>query len=130
VILNLPLIPLRVTVLRVPSAILHAAILGFCALGAYSLKGSAFDVGLMTVLGTLGYLQKKLDIPLAPNILTMTVGPLMESALRQSLEISGGRYPIFLSRPISAALLACAAVVLVTLTLDVLARVKARDSEA
>jgi putative tricarboxylic transport membrane protein len=83
----------------------------------------------MTVFGALGYLLKKLDIPLAPIILTMTVGPLMESALRQSLEISGGRYTIFLSRPISAALLACAAVVLVTSTLDVLARVKARDSE-
>lgn len=129
VILNLPLIPLWVTVLRVPQAILHTAILGFCVLGAYSLQGSAFDVGVMTVFGVLGYLLKKLDFPLAPIILTMTVGPLMESALRQSLEISGGRYTIFLSRPISVTLLACAAVVLVTSTLDLVARVKARDAE-
>ena len=129
VILNLPLIPLWVAVLRVPSSVLYAGILGFCVLGAYSLKGSVFDVGVMTVFGALGYLLRKLDIPAAPIILTMTVGPMMEEALRQSLEISGGRFSIFVTRPISAALLLCAVAFLATSTFSLLARVKDSDAQ-
>ena len=129
VILNLPLIPLWVAVLRVPSSVLHAGILGFCVLGAYSLKGSVFDVGVMTVFGALGYLLRKLDIPAAPIILTMTVGPMMEEALRQSLEISGGRFSIFVTRPISAVLLLCAVAFLATSTFSLLARVKDSDAQ-
>jgi putative tricarboxylic transport membrane protein len=129
VILNLPLIPLWVAVLRVPAGILHAVILGFCVLGAYSLKGSVFDIGVMTVFGGLGYLLRKLDIPAAPIILTMVLGPLMEQALRQSLDISGGRFAIFLSRPISATLPAVAALFLLTSTRRWVSRVKAPDAE-
>jgi putative tricarboxylic transport membrane protein len=129
VVLNLPLIPLWVAILRVPTSILHAGILGFCVLGAYSLKGSVFDVGVMALFGALGYLLRKLDIPAAPIILTMTVGPLMEQALRQSLDISGGRFGIFVTRPIAAVLLACAVLFLVTSTLSMLARVKGRDAQ-
>jgi putative tricarboxylic transport membrane protein len=129
VILNLPLIPLWVAVLRVPTAILHAGILGFCVLGAYSLKGSVFDVGVMTAFGAIGFVLRKVDIPAAPIILTMTVGPLMEEALRQSLDISGGRFTIFLTRPIAATLLVCAVVVLVTSTRSVLAAMKDRDAQ-
>ena len=76
-----------------------------------------------------GSLLRKLDIPAAPIILTMTVGPMMEEALRQSLEISGGRFSIFVTRPISAALLVCAVAFLATSTFRLIAPVKDRDAQ-
>jgi putative tricarboxylic transport membrane protein len=118
-----------VAVLRVPYAILYTVILGFCVLGAYSLNGSVFDVGVMTAFGALGYLLRKLDIPAAPMVLTMVLGPLMERALRQSLEISGGDATILFTRPISATALAVAAAFTVTSLLQVARSVKARDAE-
>jgi putative tricarboxylic transport membrane protein len=129
VILNLPFIPLWVAVLRVPYAILYTAILGFCVLGAYSLNGSVFDVGVMTAFGVIGYLMRKLDIPAAPMVLTMVLGPLMERALRQSLEISGGDATILFTRPISATALVIAAAFSVTSLFQVARSVKARDAE-
>ena len=127
VILNLPLIPMWVGVLKVPYSILYSVILGFCVLGAYSLNGSVFDVAVMTVFGVLGYLLRKLDIPAAPIILTMILGPLMEQALRQSLDISGGEFSILFTRPISATLLAFAALFLVMSTLQVASRMRGQD---
>jgi putative tricarboxylic transport membrane protein len=129
VILNLPFIPLWVAVLKVPYAILYTVILGFCVLGAYSLNGSVFDVGVMTAFGALGYLMRKLDIPAAPLVLTLVLGPLMERALRQSLEISGGDVTIFFTRPISATALAIAATFVVTSLMQVARSVKAKDAE-
>ena len=100
-ILNLPLIPLWVKLLRIPRAILFTFILGFCIVGAYSINGQIFDIGVMVLFGVLGYLFKKLDIPLAPLVLTLILGPLMEQSLRQSLEISQGDFSIFFTRPIA-----------------------------
>ncbi len=128
-ILNLPLIPLWVMILRIPYSILYALILGFCVVGAYSLDNSVFDVGLMIVFGLMGYLFKKLDIPLAPLVLTLVLGPLMERGLRRSLEISRGDFSIFLTRPITVALLAIAVVIVITSTLRVASRIKG-DAEA
>jgi putative tricarboxylic transport membrane protein len=107
-ILNLPLIPMWVAVLKVPHGILFTCILAFCVVGAYSLNNSPFDVGAMLIFGVIGYVFRKLDIPLAPMTLTLILGPLMERGLRQSLEMSRGDFTIFLSRPISATLLALA----------------------
>jgi putative tricarboxylic transport membrane protein len=129
VILNLPFIPLWVAVLKVPYSILFTIILGFCVLGAYSLGGSVFDVGVMTVFGVLGYVLRKLDIPAAPLILTMVLGPLMERALRQSLDISQGDFTIFVTRPISAVTLAIAVLFVATSVMQVAARVKGQDSQ-
>jgi len=114
VILNLPLIPLWVAVLKIPYAILTVLVLGFSVVGVYSLNSSLFDVGVMLGFGILGYVFRKLDIPLAPLILTMILGPLMERGLRQSLEMSRGDISILFTRPISATLLAIALVVIVT----------------
>src|SRR5690606_20788567 len=107
-VLNLPLIPLWVKIIQIPRAILFTFVLSFCVLGAYSVNGQAFDVGTMTVFGVVGYLFKKLDIPLAPMILTLILGPLMEESLRQSLEISGGDFSVFVTRPISLTLIVIA----------------------
>jgi putative tricarboxylic transport membrane protein len=128
-ILNLPLIPLWVKILKIPRPILFAFILGFCVIGAYSINSEMFDVGLMAAFGVLGYLLKKLDIPLAPLILTLILGPLMEQSLRQSLEISRGDFSILFTRPISAALIAIAAVFAVVSSLRIAASVRGADSE-
>ena len=70
-ILNLPLIPMWVAVLKIPYSILFALILGFAVVGAYSVDSSVFGVGVMLAFGLLGYIFKKLDIPLAPFALTL-----------------------------------------------------------
>jgi len=129
VVLNLPLIPLWVAVLKIPYSILYPFILGFCVLGAYSLSSSVFDVAVMVLFGVLGYVLRKLDIPAAPIILTMILGPLMEKTLRQSLEISGGEFSIFFTRPIAATTLAISVLFIVTSTLRFASQVRGRDSQ-
>jgi putative tricarboxylic transport membrane protein len=81
--------------------------------GAYSVSNSAFDVLVMTVFGLIGYLLRKLDFPLAPIVLTLILGPLMERSLRQSLDMSQGSLGIFLESPIAVVLLAVAALILI-----------------
>lgn len=122
--MNLPMIPFWVSFLRIPTPILYTLILTFCIIGAYSVHNSIFDVGLTLVFGLLGYFFKKLDIPLAPMILTVILGPLMERALRQSLEMSRGDFTIFFSRPISVGLLALAAILVVTSLMKTFAAIK------
>ena len=124
VVLNLPLIPLWVAVLKIPYAILTVLVFGFSVVGVYSLNSSVFDVGVMLGFGLLGYTFRKLDIPLAPLILTMVLGPLMERGLRQSLEMSQGDISILVTRPFSATLLAIALVVIVTSTFRAFSAVK------
>jgi putative tricarboxylic transport membrane protein len=127
-LLNLPLIPMWVAVLKIPYSILFALILGFAVVGAYSVDSSVFGVGVMLAFGLLGYVFKKLDIPLAPFALTLILGPMMEKALRQSLEMSGGDLQVFVTRPLTAILLLLAVVVLVVNTVPAFSKVKA-DSQ-
>ena len=127
-ILNLPLIPMWVAVLKIPYSILFALILGFAVVGAYSVDSSAFGVGVMMAFGLLGYIFRKLDMPLAPFALTLILGPMMEKALRQSLEMSGGELSVFYTRPLTAALLAIAVIILIINTAPIFSKVKA-DTE-
>jgi putative tricarboxylic transport membrane protein len=113
-ILNLPLVGWWAKLLKIPYNILMVFILVFCIIGAYSLNNSLFDVGMMIFCGLLGYLFKKLDFPLAPAILTLILGPLMEQSLRESLSVSHGSYAIFFTHPISLFFLVLAAVILAT----------------
>lgn len=107
-ILNLPLIGFWVQILRIPYSILFAVILTFTLVGSYSINNSVFDVGTMVLFGVLGYFLKKMDFPLAPAILTLVLGPLMEKMLRASLQMSEGNFNILWSNPISATLLGIA----------------------
>lgn len=111
-ILNLPLINIWITLLKVPYSILFALVLGFMVLGAYGVDGKAFDVGVMLLFGVVGFTMRKLDIPLAPAVLTLILGPMMERALRRALQISQGDFAIFMESPISAVLLVAAGIVL------------------
>ena len=123
-ILNLPLVGLWAKILRVPYQYLCAGTLLFCIVGAYSLKGTVFDVGVMLVFGVIGYFLRKLGFPLAPAVLALILGPLMEKSLRTSLELSGGDFSVFVTRPISATLLVLAVLAIIVSTLRI-ATVKA-----
>lgn len=113
-ILNLPLVGWWAKLLKIPYNILMVFILVFCIIGAYSLNNSMFDVGVMILCGLLGYLFKKLDFPLAPAILTLILGPLMEQSLRESLSVSQGDFSIFFTRPISLFMLVVAGIIIAT----------------
>lgn len=129
-VLNLPLIPMWIAVLKVPYSILFTLILGFTVIGAYTLSNSVFDVGIMIVFGVLGYIFKKLDFPLVPIAMTMILGPLMEQGLRQSLEMSQGDFMIFFNRPIAATCLILALVFVLGSLSQAMARIKGGEDEA
>jgi putative tricarboxylic transport membrane protein len=129
VILNLPLIPIWVSILKIPYSLLFGLILLFCVVGAYGEDNSVFGIGIMLGFGLLGYLAKKLDFPIAPLILTMILGPMMERGLRQSLEMSQGDFSIFFSSPISVTLLAVAVLFVLLSARGVASQVKGSDSQ-
>jgi putative tricarboxylic transport membrane protein len=101
-ILNLPLIPLWVKILKIPYYYLFPLILLFCIIGSYTTNNSQFDIIIMTVFGVIGYVMKKLDYEAAPLVLALVLGPIMENAVRRSLVISDGDVTVFFTRPISA----------------------------
>jgi putative tricarboxylic transport membrane protein len=78
------------------------------------MHNSVFDVGLTLGFGVLGYIFRKLDLPMAPMILTVIVGPMMERALRQTLDMSRGDFSIFFTRPISIVLIILAVALFVS----------------
>lgn len=126
-ILNLPLVGLWAKLLEIRHQYLYPGILLFCILGAYSLNQSIFDVGVMVFFGILGYLFRKLDWPLAPAILALILGPMMERALRTSLEMSGGDISILITRPISVVLLIIAAIVLISPAIRLIGQKAGKD---
>lgn len=101
-ILNLPLIPMWVQILKVPYRIIFPLILLFCLIGCYSLNNISFDVLLLVIFGIVGYLLRKFGYEGAPLILAFVLGPMLELNLRQSLLLSKGSFLIFFTRPISA----------------------------
>ncbi len=117
VVLNLPLVGLWVRLLRVPYRLLFPAILTFMAIGVYSVNNAALDVYMTIVFGLLGFIFIKLKVEPAPLILAFVLGPLMEENLRRALLISRGDPTVFFTRPISAAFLIAAIVLLAIMVL-------------
>jgi putative tricarboxylic transport membrane protein len=99
--LNLPLIGMWVRILKVPYTILFPLILLFCLIGVYSVNNSVLDIYLMILFGVVGYFMRKFDFEPAPLALAYVLSPMLETSLRQSLNISGGSFFVFFSRPIS-----------------------------
>jgi putative tricarboxylic transport membrane protein len=112
-ILNLPLAPLFASLLRVPYAYLAPGILSLSLVGAFATTLSLYTVIVAVIFGIIGYVMIKLDLPRAPVVLALVLGPLMETSLRQSMALSIGNPVIFVQRPISAALLVLIAVALI-----------------
>jgi putative tricarboxylic transport membrane protein len=112
-ILNLPLIPLWVKILKVPYGVLFPLILVFCLIGSYSVRNDIFGVLVMIIFGILGYLFRKFDYEGAPLLLGFILGPMFELNLRQSLLFSKGSFLIFFTRPISAVAITIAIILLI-----------------
>ena len=99
-IVVLTCVPLFAAILRIPFSIIAPVILVVCAIGAYTVHNSTFDVVMMLVFGIIGYVMKKCDYPLAPLVLAIVLGDKAEEAFRQSLLGSGGSVGIFFSNPL------------------------------
>ncbi|MFW5332125.1 tripartite tricarboxylate transporter permease [Hydrogenophaga sp. ZJX-1] len=117
VILNLPLIGIWIKLLTVPYRWLFPAIVLFCAIGVYSTNNNSFDIWMVAIFGFIGYLFIKLGCEPAPLLLGLILGPMMEEYLRRAMLISRGDWSVFVTRPLSASLLAIAAVLLVVVLL-------------
>jgi putative tricarboxylic transport membrane protein len=113
-VLNLPLIGMWVSLLKIPYKLLFPIILLVCLIGAYSVNNSIFDINLMILFGVVGYFMKKFEYPAAPLVLALILGPMMERHIGQSVMMSNGSFMIFISRPISATILAIVLVLLVS----------------
>ena len=117
VILNLPLIGLWVTLLKVPYRMLFPAIMAFSCIGIFSVNNSSFEVYLAAIFGIIGLVWTKLEMPPAPVLLGFVLGPLMEENLRRALLISRGDPTVFVTRPISLGFLIATVVILLIMVL-------------
>lgn len=113
-VLNIPLIGVWVSILKIPYTILYPSILLFIVLGVYSINFSYFDVMLVAGFGVFGYVLYLLKFEPAPLLLGFILGPLIEENFRRTLLISRGDLMFFLERPISAVFLAIALLLVVT----------------
>jgi TctA family transporter len=125
IVLNLPLIGLWVTLLKVPYKVLFPAIVAFCCIGVYSVDSNHFAVLSVALFGLLGYFLVRLDFEWAPFMLGFILGPMIEHQLRRSMLISGGDPSVFFTRPISATLLVIAVILLVAVSIPKTARKRA-----
>jgi putative tricarboxylic transport membrane protein len=105
VILNLPLLGIFVSLLRIPFRILFPIILLVCLVGAYSISADTLELFILLIFGVFGYVFRKLDYDIAPFLLAMIIGPMIEMAFRQALMRSAGSFSIFWKSPISMILL-------------------------
>ncbi len=103
--MNLPMAGLWAKLLLIPYKLLFPIIVAIAIVGSYSINNSMFDVNGMIIFGIVGYIFKKLEIPLAPVILTFVLGKIMEDALLQSLIIYRGNFFGIFTRPIAGSLL-------------------------
>jgi putative tricarboxylic transport membrane protein len=113
VIWHIPFIRVWVRLLTVPFDLLYPVVLVFICIGVYSIHRSVEDVLLLLLFGLLGYGMRLLQFEPAPLLIGLVLGPVMEEYLRRSLIVSHGDLSIFVERPISASVLACAVAVMV-----------------
>jgi putative tricarboxylic transport membrane protein len=122
VILNLPLIGIWIRLLTVPYRWLFPAIVLFCAVGVYSTNNNTWDVWMVAIFGVIGYMFIKLGAEPAPLLLGFILGPMMEENLRRALLLSRGDWSVLVTRPLSASLLAAAALLVVIVALPSIRR--------
>jgi putative tricarboxylic transport membrane protein len=129
-ILNLPLAGLWVRLLSIPQPLLYGGILVFSTLGVYSLSNSVFDLVLLFIVGIIGFLMRRYDFPVAPAIIGLILGPLAEAQFRRALTISQGDPSVFVTHPLSLALLVIALFVVVVPVVISRLRAKSLDGTA
>ncbi|WP_376098965.1 tripartite tricarboxylate transporter permease [Roseomonas sp. CCTCC AB2023176] len=112
VVLNLPLVGLWAKILKIPTPQLYGGILVFATIGTYGISNSVVDLVLLYGIGIIAMFMRRFDFPTAPVVIGMILGPMAEQALRQAMTISQGDWTTFLTRPISASILAVAVIAL------------------
>jgi putative tricarboxylic transport membrane protein len=122
VVINLPLVGIWVSLLRVPYRLLYPSIIVFCCIGIYSINNSPTDVSIAAIFGVIGYWLVKHDFEPAPLLLGFVLGPLMEENLRRAMLIARGDVTVFFTRPISAVLLSTAIILLIIAALPKIRR--------
>ena len=90
-----------IKIIQIKPYILTPIIFVLCIIGSFALRNNIFDVGAMLVISVIGYFFVYLEIPIAPIVLALILGPMFESNLRRSLLLSKGSFSIFFTRPIS-----------------------------
>jgi TctA family transporter len=115
VILNLPMIGLWVSLLKVPYRLLFPAIMAFSSIGIYSVNNSSFEIYLSAFFGLVGFVWMKMACPPAPMLLGFVLGPLMEENLRRALLISRGDPSVFVTRPISLGFIIATVLILIVM---------------
>jgi len=111
-ILNIPLIRFFVKIMEIPFVLLSPLITLICLIGAYTINNNPVEILIMVILGVFGYLLAKFEYNPTPLMLAFILGPIFETAIRQSLIISRGNAMIFVARPIAGSILG--ATILVT----------------
>jgi putative tricarboxylic transport membrane protein len=125
VLLNVPLVGVWIKLLNVPFNVLFPLILIFCVLGVYTINNNPYEIVVMIGFGVFGYLARKFDYEGAPFLLGMVLGPMFETAYRQSLGY-GGQMSVFFRRPISAILIGASLLLLMT---SILPKIRHRRKE-
>ncbi len=114
-VINLPLVGVWVSMLRIPYRLLFPAIVLFCCIGTYGIANSLFNVWLMLGCAVVGYFFIKVGVEPAPLLLGLVLGPQLEENFRRAMLLSDGDFTVFLTRPISAVILAVVAALLLAL---------------
>jgi len=123
-VLNLPLIGMWVRMTSIPYKLLFPCIVVFCVIGAYSINNSIYDIYLLALFGVLGYCLRILGCEPAPLLLGFILGPMLEENLRRSMLMFKGDPAIFVSRPVSATLLAIAVLLLLSILFPILRKTR------
>jgi len=124
VLVNIALIPLFVWALRMPFSVLCAMVLVLCIVGGYAPDQRMHDVWMIALFGIGGYVLRKADYPLAPLVLALVLGPLMEKSFRQALIAERGDVMVFVERPLSAVFIGLSVLFFILPLLKILRRGK------
>lgn len=123
-ILNLPLIGMWVRMTTIPYRVLFPCIVVFCVIGAYSINNSIYDIYLLALFGVVGYCLRSLGCEPAPLLLGFILGPMLEENLRRSMLMFKGDPTIFITRPVSGALLLIGAILMVSIAFPILRKTR------
>jgi putative tricarboxylic transport membrane protein len=114
-VINLPLVGIWVSMLKIPYRLLFPAIVLFCCIGTYGIANSIFNVWVMLVCAVIGYFFIKVKAEPAPLLLGLVLGPQLEENFRRAMLLSDGDLSVFVTHPISAVLLGIVAILLLAM---------------
>jgi TctA family transporter len=121
-VINLPLIGIWISMLKIPYRLMFPAIVLFCCIGTYGIANSMFNVWLMLGFALVGYFFVKVKAEPAPLLLGLVLGPQLEENFRRAMLLSDGDFTVFLTHPISAVLLAVVAILLLAMLVPAITR--------